>query len=131
MPIFTPLYAAVLAVLFFVLSWRVLRYRRSNRVSLGDGSDPVLLTRIRAQGNLTESAPLGLILLLMIELQGAPHLLVNILGLMLVGGRLSHAYALSQIPMVMRARVAGMVLTLTMILIAAVTGFVMSLTALF
>ena len=52
-------YAAALTLLFVVLSARVIVHRRGKKVSLGDGGDPVLVQKIRAQGNFAEYAPLG------------------------------------------------------------------------
>jgi uncharacterized protein len=68
----TGLYAVMLAVLFFVLSARVILYRRANKIGLGDGNDPVLQQRIRAQGNFSEYAPFGIVLMLVAEAQGSP-----------------------------------------------------------
>ena len=50
--IVTPFYAGLLALVFFVLSMRVVAVR--GRVSLGDGGDPVVLRRMRGQANFAE-----------------------------------------------------------------------------
>ena len=70
----TGLYAAALALLFVVLSARVITVRRANKVSLGDGGDADLLARVRAQGNFAEYAPLGIVLILIAELQATPEI---------------------------------------------------------
>lgn len=124
----TSFYAGLLALLFVVLSARVIRSRRSQRVSLGDGENADLQARIRAQGNCAEYTPLGLLLLALAELQGAPALALHVLGLALLAGRCLHGYGLSQTPQNMRARVLGMALTLNMI---GVTGLGLVLHALF
>ncbi len=72
MPLITPLYAALAAVILIVLSLRVIGARRSRRVAIGDGADEDLARRIRAHGNFTEYAPLALVLILLLELGGAP-----------------------------------------------------------
>ena len=61
----TPLYAGLIALLFIFLSYRVIKVRRGDRISLGDGENPDMAYRIRAQANCAEYAPLGLILLAM------------------------------------------------------------------
>lgn len=115
----TSLYAAVIALIFIALSLRVIRYRRANRIGLGDAGDKSLLKRMRAQANCAEYAPIGLILLAMVEGSGAPGMAVHLLGSMLVIGRLAHGIGFSASPPIMAARVAGTFLTLMMILLAA------------
>ncbi|MEM9278908.1 MAG: MAPEG family protein, partial [Pseudomonadota bacterium] len=66
----TTIAATVLGVWLVILSLRVISQRRTASVSLGDGGDENLSRRIRAQANLSEYAPTGLILLLLAELQG-------------------------------------------------------------
>ena len=53
----TAAYAAILAVLFVVLSRNVIVIRRRRRIAIGAESDPDLLRRVRAQGNFAEYAP--------------------------------------------------------------------------
>jgi uncharacterized membrane protein YecN with MAPEG domain len=60
--IITPLYAGLLALLYLVLSYRIVVLRR-NKVSLGDGGNPILQRRIRAHGNFSEYVPMILIML--------------------------------------------------------------------
>jgi uncharacterized membrane protein YecN with MAPEG domain len=123
----TPLYAAALTALFLVLSWRVISYRRAHQVSLGDGGDPMLERRMRAQGNFAEYAPIGLILLLGAELAGAPGLWLHLTGLLLLTGRLMHGVGFSFFRQNIPLRVGGMVLTLTSLIVGAVSGLVASL----
>ena len=62
MPI-TAVFAALLAPLFLVLSYRVIKLRGSTRTALGDGGNPELLRRMRVQANFAEYAPLALVLI--------------------------------------------------------------------
>lgn len=110
----SPFYAALTTVIFMILCTRVILYRRVNGISLGDSGDKNLLKRIRAQANCAEYAPLGLVLLMMTELSGAPALTIHLAGIALVMGRALHAYGISSTPQKMALRVGGMVLTLTM-----------------
>lgn len=86
-------------------------YRQSEKVSLGDNNDPELRQRIRAHSNCAEYSPVGVILLLLLELQGLPAWLVHLSGLSLFAGRLAHAVGLQPHPMNFRLRKSGMILT--------------------
>ncbi len=90
----TPLYAGLLALLFLVLSWRVIQGRQRG-VSLGDGNDPALLRRIRGHGNFAEYVPLILLMMGFLELGHTSGYLLHGLGIGLVVARLLHGYALS------------------------------------
>ncbi|MCH9806162.1 MAG: MAPEG family protein [Alphaproteobacteria bacterium] len=125
MPI-TSLYALPLVLLLIALAFRVINYRRSNLISLGDQGDPALLARTRAHANCAEYLPLGLIAMALAETAGAHGLIVHATGMALLVGRLLHAYALSSSPQVMSFRVAGMVLTFTSLVGAALTAALLS-----
>lgn len=116
----TPIYSAILALLFLALSMRVITYRIDHRVSLGDNGDKSLLKRMRAQANCAEYAPIGLVLLLVVELQGQSALWLHGLGATLTIGRILHAWGFSASPPMFLLRRLGMVLTITHILLAAI-----------
>ena len=118
MPV-TSLYAALLAALLLFLTFRVIRFRRGQRVDMGDGGHRLLQRYVRAHANFAEYAPLGLVLLLLVEAAGWPMWLLHLLGLMLLGGRLAHAWSFSVEGLREPSRVAGMVLTTTMLGLAA------------
>lgn len=120
MLIHTSFFAALIAILFLVLSFRVIFYRRGNLISLGDHGDKALETRIRAQANCAEYAPIGLILLGLVEMNGAPASAVIVLGITLTLGRLLHGIGFWGNRPVMAFRVPGMILTTGMIFVAAV-----------
>jgi uncharacterized protein len=115
----TALYAALLAVLFLVLTVRTLSYRRTQKVEIGDGGDKELLRRVRVHGNFAEYVPIALILIGMAESLGLAATAVHGLGLLLLLGRAVHAYGLSQSPHILVMRVAGMLATLLAIAVAA------------
>ena len=91
----TPLYAALLTFWFLVLTWRVVQYRQSGRVSVGDGGNPLRQRAIRAHANFAEYVPLALVLLLVIELSRFSIYVVHALGAALLIGRLLHGYAMA------------------------------------
>ncbi|MCZ4258162.1 MAPEG family protein [Sulfitobacter sp. G21635-S1] len=115
----TALYTACVALLFLILSARVILYRRANRISLGDVGDKALIKRMRAQANCGEYAPIGLMLLLVSELSGAPALALHLMGMTLLAGRFLHAVGFSATPQKMILRQVGMAMTLAMILFSA------------
>ena len=123
----TPLYAGLLGALFLYLTFRVIRFRRGSRVDMGDAGDPLLRRYIRAHANFAEFAPFGLILLLLVELGDWPIWLLHLLGLMLLGGRLAHAWSFSVAEVRLPSRTVGMVLTITMLALAAILCLVRGL----
>jgi uncharacterized protein len=117
----TPIYVAILAVLYVALSLYVVRRRYGANVSLGDGGDADLISRIRMHGNFSEYAPFGLLVLLSAELAGAAALGLHLVGLSLCLGRLFHALALAKV-LGPSFRKYGMVLTFLSILTGAGLG---------
>ncbi|MEH8130210.1 MAPEG family protein [Aeromonas veronii] len=52
-----PVYAALLALLFVLLSIRTIRTRHSRKVALGHGDDPAMLRAMRVHANFAEYDP--------------------------------------------------------------------------
>ncbi|MEP2784912.1 MAG: MAPEG family protein [Pseudoruegeria sp.] len=127
MPSITSFYAGLLALLFLALSARVITYRRTHRLSLGDTGDKALLKRMRTQANCAEYTPIAIILILILELGGATPWLLHALGGGFLLGRLLHAYGLGSTPQNFLARQAGMILTLMVIAISAAMAVVFAL----
>jgi hypothetical protein len=123
MPI-TAFYAALLAALFVFLSVRVIGHRREARVEIGPGNDPELLRRMRVHANFAEYVPFALLLMALTESIKSPSVLLHILGLLLLAGRVIHAYGLSQTPHILRYRVLGMTITFAVIGVAALVCFI-------
>ncbi|KPF67356.1 glutathione metabolism protein [Bosea sp. AAP35] len=116
-----PVYAAVLALLFVVLSLAVIKARRTGRVAIGVSEDRALERRVRVHGNFAEYTPLALLLLAMAEWRGAPPLLLHLLCLLLLLGRASHAWGVSHADEDLRFRTAGMIATFLTIIVTALT----------
>ncbi len=111
----TALYAALLAILFVGLAMRVIRLRGLMRVAVGTGGDPALERAIRVHANCAEYAPIGLVLLLLVELSGYTPWVVHANGLALLAGRTVHAWGMSRSNEVVRFRAIGMVATFAML----------------
>jgi uncharacterized membrane protein YecN with MAPEG domain len=122
----TAFYAALLAALFLYLSVRVIGWRRDHRVEFGHGEDFELLRRMRVHANFAEYVPFAIVLMALAESMEPPDLLVHVAGVLLVVGRLIHAYGVSQSPPIMRYRVYGMWLTFTSMTLAALLCLALS-----
>jgi uncharacterized protein len=115
-----PLYAGLLAILFFVLSARTGNLRRRLKIAVGDAGNIMLLRAMRVHANFAEYVPISLLLVLMVEMQGASNWVVHALGASLLIGRIFHAYGVSQVRENLMFRVIGMALTVTTLLWSAV-----------
>ncbi len=114
-----PLYAALLAILFFILSARTGNLRRGLKIAVGDAGNITLLRAMRVHANFAEYVPISLLLVLMVEMQGASNWVVHALGASLLIGRIFHAYGVSQVRENLVFRVIGMALTVTTLLWSA------------
>ncbi|MEE8253147.1 MAG: MAPEG family protein [Alphaproteobacteria bacterium] len=123
----TAFYAALLGLFFVFLSFRVIGWRRLKSVELGHGEDSELLRRMRVHANFAEYVPFTLLLMAIAESMTAPRPLIHVAGLILIAGRLMHAYGLSQTPHILRLRVGGMILTFTALALSAIICLSLSL----
>ncbi len=115
----TAFYAAILGALFVPFTLYVGTYRAKNKILLLDGGDAELTRRIRAHANFTETVPLALILLILVELSGASPTLLHSLGIVLVVARTMHYVTIATNPGATAPRALGMVGTLGVILVSA------------
>jgi uncharacterized protein len=116
----TALWAGLLGVLLLALSARVIQARVSEKVNIGDGGNALLLQRIRVQGNFAEYVPLILVLMLLLELNGASATLLHTLGSSLFVARLLHAFGLSSSSGPSFGRFVGTIATFVLLLAASV-----------
>ncbi len=89
------LYAVLGALLLVKFSFDVVRLRTQYHVGYGDGGFSELQVAIRVHGNAVEYVPIGLILLLFMEMNGAQTRMVHVCGILLIVGRLMHSSGLS------------------------------------
>ncbi|MBI1985543.1 MAG: MAPEG family protein [Rhodospirillales bacterium] len=111
--------AAGLAIFMFPLTVQISMRRKSlGNVVFGDADDMVLRRRIRAFGNFVEYAPICLLLMALMELQGTPSTWLWVVGGLLAAGRVIHAlgmlFADTPVP-----RAIGMLMTYAAFLIPA------------
>ncbi|RAU22497.1 glutathione metabolism protein [Paramagnetospirillum kuznetsovii] len=112
-------YALVLAVMFVVLTVRVVKQRYRAKMSLGDGGDETLQRAIRVHGNFAEFVPFCVVLIALAEMNGSPSWSIHVLGSVLILARLSHAYGITQGMAGMTFRKYGMIGTFIVLLGAA------------
>ena len=115
----TPVYAAILGLIFVYLSVRVVKQRRSAKVSLGDGDNPSLRKAIAVHNNFSQYVPLTLLLIAFVELNHASIIITHGLCACLIIARVVHAYGLAQPVQVMKLRQIGALLTFGVIVFAA------------
>jgi uncharacterized membrane protein YecN with MAPEG domain len=115
----TPIYIALLGILFVPFTMRVGLYRVKNEIIIGDGKDEELIRRIRGQGNFVETVPLAVVLLLLMEILGAGDTWLHALCALLVGGRFLHYLGITELaPSICRP--AGMFATLSIYFVAPI-----------
>lgn len=90
----TALYTALLAIMMIVLRTVVTIRRAKTGISIEHNGDMALAERIRWHGNFIENVPMALILLAVAEVGGAPAMLLNASGAILVVSRLLHPLGL-------------------------------------
>lgn len=116
----TTLYAAILAIIYAVLTARVAAGRYKYRVGLGDGGVPELTQRIRVHGNFAEHVPFALLLVFLVDYSRYDPVIVHILGIMLVAGRVLHFIGITATPNASVGRFLGTALTLLIYIVCAV-----------
>lgn len=131
----TIFYASVYVLFNIFLSVLIIKHRRSEQISLGEGKSSDLLSAIRAHGNFIENIPLLLILLFLAELNGMPFYLLHAFGVAILLGRMSHAYSLhiaeKKTPPVFNWRIKGMMLTFVSYILLAGLGLFAFISAVF
>lgn len=110
-------------LLNFWLMLRVGQVRKSEGVSVGDGGNEIVIRRMRAHANFTESAPLVIILIVLIEFNNLAIGWLSYLAGAYIIGRLLHAFGMDG-GALKWGRVVGIIITmLTMVILAFLVVF--------
>ena len=110
---FTNIAGIALGTTCTILTLGVIQIRRGKNIPSGDGGNELLKRRISGLRNFSEQAPLGIILLGLVEMNGAEYWQLAILTSALVVGRVIHGYTFFNEKPWMFGRVGGMVMTAT------------------
>jgi uncharacterized membrane protein YecN with MAPEG domain len=107
----TSLYAGLLAYMYLILTIRVTRNRHQKRIGILEGDDQEMAQAIRVHGNFSEYVPIILILMALSELNDLPPYFLHVMGIVVLGSRISHAIGLTQTTKGGKFRVYGMYAT--------------------
>lgn len=103
----TAIYAAILAIMMIVLSSLVTMKRIKTHVSILDGGDMSLATRIRQHGNFIENVPMALIVMALAEANGIGSGWLHGAGILLVVSRVMQPLGLRHDKAETFPRIAG------------------------
>ena len=86
--------AGAAALVNMWLSIRIGRIRISEKISIGDGGNPRLVARMRAQLNFAEYVPVVLILIALVEAANGTQLWLWVVAAVFILGRVFHAFGM-------------------------------------
>lgn len=125
----TGIYAALLGILMIGLSTAVSVRRGKTGISLLHGDDLGLAEQIRRHGNFTESVPLALLLMGIVEAMGASGAWLHAIGITLLAARIVHPFGIKHDRAASPMRIIGgsgtqlsMLIAISYILGSAVLG---------
>ena len=82
------------ALVNFWLGYRIGIVRGQEKISVGDGGNPRLIARMRAQLNFAEYAPIVLILIALVELAAGTSLWLWVVAAVFIVGRVLHGFGM-------------------------------------
>lgn len=116
----TAFYAGILGLWAIFLAFKVIFFRRGEKVSIGDGGSDDAAKLIRAHSNALEYIPLFLIMLGLAEGLGVWTILLHLLAIPFVIGRFMHGYHFMTPGSPITFRVWGMLATLISTIVLAI-----------
>ncbi|MEC7941798.1 MAG: MAPEG family protein [Pseudomonadota bacterium] len=105
----TALYASLLTLVMLWLSIEVIKQRRKNQVAHADGGVESLQVARSAQSNAMDYIPITVILMALIDFNGANVWLIHVIGVAFVAGRIIHGKSI--LARSLKGRKQGMYLT--------------------
>ena len=118
----TALYASLAALWIYYLALKVIKVRRKERIAYGDQKIDALIKARSAHSNAVENSLIILLLLFALEFNGAPIILIHIVGVLFLIGRVFHAQAMLEFNL--KKRTFSMVLTLLVALFLVVANLI-------
>ena len=122
MPKITLLFASLHVLLMLILAFRVVGYRRAQKIGIGDGGDKLLARRVRVHANFIEYVPLALLMLALLEFAGLEAKWLWAMGGTLLVSRILHAAGLSRHSGYSIGRFWGTLLTWIVLVAMALVG---------
>ena len=113
------IYAGLLALMQIWLTLRIVKVRRANRISLGDHGNSDIIKASRIHGNFIETVPLGLLLILILEMGLVHHYILHAMGVALIVARVLHFQGLNAENSIGKGRVLGMQILIGVYLVGA------------
>ena len=102
---------------------RVGRVRTSEKVSIGDGGNNLVIRRMRAHANFIEYTPIFLILLALVELAWGSNLYLWAAAILFILGRIAHPFGMDGNS---RLRMFGILSTMLILLGLAIYALVIA-----
>jgi uncharacterized membrane protein YecN with MAPEG domain len=124
-PSVTGFYLALLGLVYTALALQVVRLRRGNRVTFGDGENVRLRSAIRVHANFIEYVPIIAMLVAMLEMSGISAAMVHALMGALLVARLLHPLGMYSKPGTWQfsaGRVGGIMITIGVLIAAALSA---------
>lgn len=106
----TALYASILAIMFLVISYRLVFLRYRLYIPIGDGGHDEMKKLLQVRGNMIDYVPLILLMMYILENFGMPDELLHLLGISVVVSRLLQGWGLSMSTGASIGRISGGIL---------------------
>lgn len=123
----TALYASIFAIMMIVLANMVSAMRTDSNISILHGDNMLLALRMRRHGNFIENIPMALIMMMLIESQGASVFWLHLMGIILVVARVLHVIGIDAERTISPLRLMGGIATQLCLVSAAgflIFGFI-------
>ena len=127
----TGLYIGLTIIIVIVLAVRIGIYRVKENISISHGGNVEVETRIRAHGNLTETAALTILAIAILEANGVGPIMLHGLGIAYIIGRILHPIGLRHNNIKNPARAIGSLLSTLVMLVAGIYSIILSIPFLF
>ena len=125
----SPIYSCLLALIIVLLAYRVTTFRQKEKIGFGDDSASDAMKRaVRAHGNAIENIPVGIVLLLILELNYLTPWMLHLFGTVLVVSRVLHAWGLSRAAGPTKARFYGTLFTWVTLFLMIVVNLLIIIT---
>jgi hypothetical protein len=112
----------ILGFLYLIHTVRVISARSADGgPALGAGGSEAIERKIRTHANFAEYIPLLLFILFLLESHGIANKYLLVYASLLIIGRIIHAYGLLPVGGILWARIVGMIMTITALVLGCAT----------